>query len=314
MPDFISGKLYKKTGIPGLPELLATQISGAELTSLLLEVYHRRSQQIDPAALLRHYRENIYVQPADTDLINSLKKELLILEYLKDNEYTPLELSPVAQFGSCSAVGTVSQHKIISALRHCEVMADATNALALHIANLKQAGDSTDNLLRFCTIHRHTRSMQLPRGKGYTPHFKIACMVAGGIDTGHFSFELNNAAAQLRHIFRILELAGGITGSYCVIRPRGGYSNGDELARSLVKHLQSLFPSRVSVDEQQPENNYYKGFQYKVYIPTLVEPIEIADGGMVDWTQQMLSNKKQRCIIAGIGLSLLLKLNEGSLH
>lgn len=34
---------------------------------------------------------------------------------------------------------------------------------------------------------------------------------------------------------------------------------------------------------------------------------------MVDWTQQMLNNKKQRCIIAGIGLSLLMKLNGGVL-
>jgi hypothetical protein len=309
MADFISNKLFKKTGITNLPELLSNEITSAELSSLLLEVYHRRSKHIDPAALLRHYQENIYVQPADTDMITSLEKELQILRYLNAHEYTPVELSPVAQFGSCSAVGTVSQHKIITALRHCEVMADATNALALHIANLKQSDGSPDSLLRFCTIHRHIRSMQLPRGKGYTPHFKIACMVAGGIDTGHFSFELNNAAAQLQHIFRILELVGGITDSYCVIRPRGGYNNGDELVRALAGYLQSLFPSRISVDEEQSENNYYKGFQYKVYIRTTAAPLEIADGGMVDWTQQLLSNRKQRCIIAGIGLSLLLKLS-----
>jgi len=312
MSNFISDKLYKKTGISNLPEILSSQITSAELSSLLLEVYQRKSQDVTPSALLRHYKENSYAQPADTDMIASLEKELLVLQYLKGQEYIPLELSPVAQFASCSAVSTVSQHKIITALRHCEVVADATNALALHIAALKQDG-LTDDLLRFCTIHRHIRTMQLPPGKGYTPHFKIACMVTGGTDTGHFSFELNNAAAHLQHIFRVLELVSGVADSYCVIRPWGGYSNGDELIRSLTNHLQPLFPSRVSVDEQQPENNYYKGFQYKIYIRTSGESIEIADGGMVDWTQQMLNNRKERCMIAGIGLSLLIKLIEGNL-
>jgi hypothetical protein len=169
MADFISEKLFKKTGIANLPQILSTQISSAELSSLLLDVYHRKSQDITPSHLLRHYKENSYVQPADTDMIALLEKELLLLQYLRSNQYTPLELSPVAQFASCSAVAPVSQHKIITALRHCEVMADATNALALHIAGLKQRGN-TDELLRFCTVHRHIRCMQLPPGKGYTPH------------------------------------------------------------------------------------------------------------------------------------------------
>ena len=39
--------------------------------------------------------------------------------------------------------------------------------------------------------------------------------------------------------------------------------------------------------------------------------IEIADGGFVDWTQQLLGNKKERLLISGFGLDLLYKLQNG---
>ena len=34
--------------------------------------------------------------------------------------------------------------------------------------------------------------------------------------------------------------------------------------------------------------------------------IEIGDGGYVDWTQKMVNNKRERCLISGIGLDRLL--------
>jgi len=43
MSNFISDKLYKKTGISNLPEILSSQITSAELSSLLLEIYQRKS-------------------------------------------------------------------------------------------------------------------------------------------------------------------------------------------------------------------------------------------------------------------------------
>jgi hypothetical protein len=37
-------------------------------------------------------------------------------------------------------------------------------------------------------------------------------------------------------------------------------------------------------------------------------PINIADGGIVDWVQQLTGNKKLRTIISGVGLELAQKL------
>lgn len=311
MEDFISKKTDRKTGIPNLVQLLRGQISSSELSSLLLEVYQQKSEDIQPAALLQQYRQNIYVQPADTDMIDMLEKELQLLRFLRQQQYEPVELSPVAQFGSCAAVGTVSQKKIITALRHTEVLADATNSLALHIADLKQRGIATapGERLRFCTVHRHIRAMQLPPGKGYTPHFKIACMVAAGKDTGNFDFELTTCAEQMKHIYYLLHTLFNITDFYFKIQPRSGYKNGRALTDALMNYLSSHLPYKIISDDAPAENNYYKGIQFKAVVQLDGNEIEIADGGFVDWTQQLLGNNKERCFISGIGLSLLMKLS-----
>lgn len=308
MEDFISKKTAQKTGIPDLVELLRKQLSSSELSSLLLEVYQRKSEDLRAAALLQQYRQNIYVQPADTDMIETLEKELQLLRFLRQQQYEPVELSPVAQFGSCAAVGTVNQKKIITAVRHTEVLADATNSLALHIADLKQQGIGAGERLRYCTVHRHVRAMQLPPGKGYTPHFKIACMVAAGKDTGNFEFERITCAEQLQHIYNLLHTIFGIQTIYFKIQPRSGYPNGRALMHSLMDHLSSHLPYKIIADETPAENNYYKGIQFKAVVQAGEHEIEIADGGLVDWTQQLLGNNKERCFISGIGFSLLMKL------
>lgn len=303
MADLISQKISKKTGIPHLVQLLSEQLNGSELSSLLMEVYYQQSLRTSPANLLQPYSTNIYTQPSDTDMILLLEKELQLLRFLQQQGYEPLELSPVGQFGCCSVVGTVNQRKIISAIRNTEVLADATNALALHIAHRKLSGDTTP-LIRYCTVHRHVRAMQLPPGKGYTPHFKIACMVAAGKDTGNFEFERTNLKAQLQHIHHLLTTQFGINDVRFKIQTRAGYKNGDALIKAVVDAL----PFDIISDPTPAENNYYKGIQFKTIVSAGGNDIEIADGGFVDWTQQLTGNKKERCLIAGIGLSLLVKL------
>lgn len=305
MADLISQKISDKTGIPHLVELLSEQLSSTELSSLLMEVYHQKSMHIPAPTLLQQYRDNIYVKPADTDMIVLLEKELQLLRYLKEQGYDPVELSPIAQFGSCSVVGTVNQKKILSAIRHTEVLADATNALALHIAHEHLSGTAAaPGRIRYCTVQRHIRAMQLPPGKGYTPHFKIACMVAAGKDTGGFAFERETFREQLLHIYHLLTTMFEIENIYFKIQPRSGYKDGP----ALIAAVTADFPFKIVTEPAPAENNYYKGLQFKTVITVAGNEIEIADGGLVDWTQQLTGNKKERFFISGIGLSLLVKL------
>ena len=62
----------------------------------------------------------------------------------------------------------------------------------------------------------------------------------------------------------------------------------------------------ISFDLENEDNNYYKGINFQIYMEKENERIEIGDGGFVDWMQKMLNNKKERCLISGIGLDRLL--------
>ncbi|HEV2483314.1 MAG TPA: hypothetical protein VGS79_26800 [Puia sp.] len=59
------------------------------------------------------------------------------------------------------------------------------------------------------------------------------------------------------------------------------------------------------------ENDYYKGIQFKLYAHTEERVWEIADGGFVDWTQQLLGNRKERLLVSGFGLEWLYKIGAG---
>ena len=50
-----------------------------------------------------------------------------------------LALAPVVPLGTHSVLGTVSQHKVLTAIRACEVAADPTNALALEASARRRA-------------------------------------------------------------------------------------------------------------------------------------------------------------------------------
>lgn len=75
-----------------------------------------------------------------------------------------------------------------------------------------------------------------------------------------------------------------------------------------MDYLSAHLPYKIIADETPAENNYYKGIQFKAVVQAGEHEIEIADGGLVDWTQQLLGNNKERCFISGIGFSLLMKL------
>ncbi|GEP97847.1 hypothetical protein [Chitinophaga cymbidii] len=302
MRDDILRKIAEKTGCPDMAGILAEKLSGTELNSLLMEVFARKAAAITPPVLLQQYRQNRFVHPADTDMIGLLEKASQVLKIYREHQFTPIELSPLAQFGSCSVVAKADQKKIISATRHTEVLADATNSIALHIADMRQNGAT--ELLRFSTVHRHVRAQPLQDPR-FSPHFSIGCLVSAGRDTGNFDFEL----AALKEHFSVwtdlLKNIFHISSIRFKLQPREGYP-----AHFLPKALQHLqesgFP--VGIDTGSPANQYYKGIQFKTIIPAGDGEIEIADGGFTDWTQQLLENRKERMLISGFGLSLLYQL------
>jgi hypothetical protein len=65
------------------------------------------------------------------------------------------------------------------------------------------------------------------------------------------------------------------------------------------------------MENPEKENEYYKGIQYKVDITLNNKVYEIGDGGFVDWTQQLLQNKKERFLITGFGFEFMYRILHG---
>jgi hypothetical protein len=305
--DHISGKL----GVPDLVELLAERVTGSELNSLLLAVYDRKVQHLQAPALLQQYRKNRWVQPSDLDMIGLLEQELQTLRYWKGCGFEPVELSPAAQWGSCSVVATASQNKIVSATRQTEIVADATNSLALHIADMRRKGLLPGGAIaRFCTVHRHIRAQEI-KGKGFSAHFKVGCMVSAGRDYGDHRWECQALQEQMQAFSSLFREVFKVEKIRWKLQRRGGYEGGKSLIERLSDHLSPSFA--ISREEDPLPNDYYKGIQFKMIIDLAGGEWEIADGGFVDWTQQMLEDRKERLLIGGFGLDFLYRLQHGGL-
>lgn len=313
MGQSIGKIIAERTGIDNLIDLLADELSGTELNSLLLEVFSRRAQQLTAPRLLKQYEQNRFVQPAESDFIHLLEKSLQTLTCLSQHHFLPLQVSPLSQLGTCSVVATVDQDKVVSALRNCEVLSDATNALAMYISSQKKKQKSNDagTHIKYCTTQRHVRSQPF-QSKGFSPHFTIGCLVSSGTDTGNYAFEKKAIAEHFVALQDVLTTVFNAGPVRFRLQQRADYP--DAFIPTILEYLHRQLPAlKVTVDETPGSNNYYKGLQFKAVVTLQQRDFEIADGGLVTWTQQLLNNKKERFFISGFGLELLNKLEEGLL-
>jgi histidyl-tRNA synthetase len=94
-----------------------------------------------------------------------------------------------------------------------------------------------------------------------------------------------------------------------VLKKRSGYTDGDGFFERMAELMRSALPEvPLSFDLEHEDNNYYKGINFKLYMEKGSETVEIGDGGFVDWIAKMISNKKARCLISGVGMDRLLLL------
>ena len=73
----------------------------------------------------------------------------------------------------------------------------------------------------------------------------------------------------------------------------------NKVRESMAQRLPGITIADVSAD--QDEEEYYRGVNYKIAATIGGSEYELADGGIVDWTQKLLGNSKERFVISGIG-------------
>ena len=96
---------------------------------------------------------------------------------------------------------------------------------------------------------------------------------------------------------------------------RGGYANSIKLASEVKRFVQQHYPETAIdvVATSEKEIRYIQGIQYKAEIKWGDKTFEIGDGGFVDWTQQLLQNKKEQTSYYGFGFDLMYRIAHGML-
>ena len=299
----IIAHIERKLVESNLVEKLSKTLTSSELNSLLMAVYEEKAAAKMPKDLLRVYEQNPYVQMSNKDADAFAKLALELFALAEKKGISPVMLSPAAILGSCSALGTVSQNKIVSALRDTEILADPTNMMAIHLANEIKKGErnTREEVKHIAAVNRVLR-VQPHFEKHHYAHFGLFSMVSTGIDTG--SYECERALLK-KHLGFYLQFLG--KDIWVTVQARQGYTDIGGFMQTMEDLLVAYVPKeRIMCIEPDMENAYYKGLNIKMYWQVEGEKLEVGDIGFVDWTQKLLANKKERCLISAIGLDRLL--------
>ena len=240
--------------------------------------------------------------------------EVEILELASEQGFESLELSPLAPIGNCSSVGLADQNKIVSALRGTDVVADATNLMALESSVRRKASSFDDSNINLCAVHRHVRAQAID-GKGFTAHFKIFCALTAGRDSGGLAFEKYALLTHLRFYKQYFIDTLKLKGVSVVVKGLTNSKGDIQTSRSLFEHEKGNLPGlELSLIEvPHDEHRYYQHTRFSLNIDHNGSTMNLGDGGFVDWGQKLTSNAKERMFTSGIGLELLLKLKGGLL-
>jgi hypothetical protein len=281
-------------------------LPGADLITLLLGVMRRRAGQLAPADVLRRYREDRFVAPAAVpfDRLRATEDRLISL---LPNDFEMLTLAPVVPLGTHSVLGSVHQDKVVATVRGSEVAADATNGLALVAADRRrtalQAVPRSADVVRLATLQRVVRAQRFA-GAGRFAHFGLLGMVSAGRDTGDLAFERRHVVEHVRFLITTLLTMGGAELRLTVAQPRLA-----PVADAVRDDLAGLTGVTVVDDPDRPAGlGYYAGLCFKAFVVRDDVRTEIADGGLINWTQSLLGNRKERLVISGAGIEGLASL------
>jgi hypothetical protein len=302
-------RIVREARVPDLMEALAERLSLSDLQSLLLAVYQQRVERLAPRHLKRQYQRNRFVQAAQVSPKQLLEFDLLAYSLLPP-DFQALELSPVCPLGSNSILAPVDQNNVVTTIRNTEVCSDSTSVLALECARRRRESHTLagrpEGETKLCASHRVLRA-QVFEGAASFPHFRIFVLCTAGRDQGGYQFETRALAEHTRFYLRLMLAArdvgyavGGIRVALIVYEPAWR----DALGAGFLASLAAEHPGIEFSDDPGGEDGrgYYMGARFQIHVRDRARTeYLIVDGGFTDWTQQLLSNQKERLLTSGLG-------------
>ncbi len=300
----------RRLDAPGLAGRLADELSGSELTSLLLAVTRRRSRRVTVAGLLAAAGRDPTVAPSDVDARLLHRVTGAFLDAAEGFE--AVELAPVSPVGLNTALGGIDQNNVLASVRGTEVLADPTAAHALVAAQRRRAGAGE---VRLCSSERLLR-LQPFEGELWRQHFRIGALTSSGPAEPDHGFELRalreHAGVHLR-LLAALDPDGARLGRRTVLVADADPAAG-RVARLEERVFEPLRTAFADVDvaldaKREHAMGYYDGLALEIRLaPPGREAVSIADGGGVDWLARLLANRRERAFTSGIGIETLARL------
>lgn len=293
-------RVLEELGDPELPDRLAS-LAGSDLTTLLLEVMRRRAARVSPASVVRQYASDRFVAPAAVTFQRLRAAEDLAVEAVAGT-FDLVTPSPVVPLGAHACLTGISQDRLVSATRPVEVAGDTTMALALEVAARRRAGSADVHL---AAMQRVLRAQTFAGPRSFA-HFSLFAVVSAGRDTGDQRFEGQALLDHLSVFVSVIQRAGA---SRVIVRMSdfaGDHERAVELARA---HL----PRSVEYerwDDRQDGRGYYPNVCFRIEGVWNGERIEVGDGGVVTWTQELLADRKERLVTSGLSLERIASVLE----
>lgn len=301
-------RIEREAGTP-LLAALAERVPLTDLQSLLLEVYRSRAAGIAASSLLERYSKNRFVAPSGLDPLSMLEFDRLVFKLLPVG-FEALELSPVCPLGTVAAIANLDQNSVVTTIRNTEVVADATNVLALECARqrrrLLRADPRSRERVRLAASHRVIRAQRF-HGRAQRQHFRLLGLCTAGRDEGSFRFETESLVEQTAFYLRLLTEASQL--GYAVDGLRVAFTDLEQGRRAVLEgevlaRLADRFPgaSFCFDPDRVTGRDYYTGVCFNVYgTDQTGTDLQLVDGGFATWTQQLLGSAKERLMISGLG-------------
>ena len=280
------------------------ELSGSDFTSLMLEVARRRAAGQTPASVLRRYRSDRFVSPAGTSWHDLRRAEDVLAGNLPE-KFEVLTLAPLAPLGTHSVLGPVSQDKLVTCMRACEVAADPTNALALEAA-VRRLADQR-GAVRLAAFQRVVRAPLVVRS-GSLSHFSLLGLVTAGRDDGGHRFE-REAVTEHLGIMAAGLAAAGLAPAQLALTPLS--ATGEGIAEAVRSEFDRAGTEVVMDRERQAGRGYYRDLCFKIEVRGEGTSHELGDGGFTDWAARLTASNKERLLISGLGIDRLAWLMAG---
>jgi hypothetical protein len=229
--------------------------------------------------------------------------------------FHPIELAPVCPLGTTSVIAAVDQNSTVATIRNTELVSDSTNVMALECALRRRAllksQDKTRQPVKLCASQRVVRAQNFNR-PDMVAHFRLFALCSAGRAEGSWQFEFAALVEHLQFYIRLLsslaETGYSLVDVRVTLTDLENGVNHEKLGTSVIQPLAARFPGVIfALDpDRQAGRSYYEKFCFGMYAKD-IQGVDhnLVDGGFTNWTQQLLSNAKERLLISGIGIERL---------